>query len=61
MPLETALLSRLVESMLFGVAPRDPVSLVLAPVVLIAVAGIASAVPARHATRVNPVEALRAE
>lgn len=54
-------LARLVESLLFGVAPRDPVSLAVAPIVLVFVAGLASVVPARRATRVNPVEALRAE
>jgi ABC-type antimicrobial peptide transport system permease subunit len=56
-----ALASRLVASQLFGVRAIDPLSFVGGIVVLAAVATGAGLVPARRATRVNPVVALRAE
>jgi predicted permease len=56
-----ALLTRLMEKMLFGIAPLDPLSFALAPIVLLIVALIACALPALRAARVPPGEALRAE
>jgi len=53
--------TRLVASLLFGVAPRDPLSFVVATVAILAVALAASAVPARRAGRVEPLIALRYE
>jgi ABC-type antimicrobial peptide transport system permease subunit len=53
--------TRLVASLLFGVAPRDPVSFVVATVAILAVALAASAIPARRASRVEPLVALRYE
>ena len=46
-------------SMLFNVAPRDPLTFVLVGGVLASVAMAATLVPARRAMRVNPVTALR--
>ena len=53
--------SRLMESLLFGVQPRDPLTFVGVPVVLTGVAIVASVIPALRASRVDPVIALRAE
>jgi predicted permease len=54
-------LSSLVGKLLYGIAPTDPLTLALAPVALAAAALLACWLPARKATRVNPIEALRAE
>lgn len=53
------LLSRLVKSMLFGIAPYDPATLWGAALLLLTVALGASWIPARRAARVQPMEALR--
>jgi putative ABC transport system permease protein len=54
-------LTRLMEGLLFGVAPRDPLTFAAAAGALLAVALLASAVPAMRAARVDPLEALRTE
>jgi putative ABC transport system permease protein len=54
-------LSVLLESMLFGISVRDPFTFAVVPLALSASAGLAGYLPARRATRVNPVEALRQE
>ena len=54
-------LGQLLERFLFGVGGLDPVALVAAPVLLGSVAVLASYQPARRASRVDPVQALRAE
>ena len=54
-------LSFIIGKLLYGIAATDPATLVLAPVVLALAALLASWLPARRATRVNPVEALRSE
>jgi len=53
--------SRLLLALLFQVSPSDPVSLAGACLVLLLVGGIAAYMPARRATRIDPVQALRAE
>jgi putative ABC transport system permease protein len=53
--------TRVLSGMLFGVQPTDPVAYAAVAIVLGAVALAASYVPARRATRVNPIAALRCE
>jgi predicted permease len=54
-------LTRFVRSMIFGVAPNDPLSIALAIAAMVAVAVAATWIPARRASRVDPIVALRAE
>jgi ABC-type antimicrobial peptide transport system permease subunit len=54
-------LTRLMKSLLFEVSPADPLTYAAASAALILAAVLGSYLPARRATRVDPVEALRAE
>ena len=54
-------LSRLMAALLFGVGAADPATYALVAVTLLSAAMIASYLPARRVTKVDPVEALRAE
>jgi ABC-type antimicrobial peptide transport system permease subunit len=53
--------SRLIKSQLFGLSAADPASLVLATVLMFVVAVIAAYIPARRASRTDPMVALRYE
>jgi putative ABC transport system permease protein len=54
-------IGRYLESLLFHVSPRDPVAFAVSGAVLLVVSVAACLVPARRATRVSPIEALRFE
>jgi ABC-type antimicrobial peptide transport system permease subunit len=53
--------ARILSGILYQVGPLDPVAFTVAPLVLIAAALVATWLPARRATRVNPIQALRTE
>ena len=55
------IVARLVKSFLFKTQPNDPGTLALAVVVLLSAAGLAGYVPARRASRIDPLAALRQE
>ena len=50
---------RLVQSQLFGVDPDDPIALAGATALLLALATAAAYLPARRASRIDPLSALR--
>lgn len=54
-------LTRLISSLLFGISPTDPVTFVAVSASLIAAALLASYLPARRATKIDPMAALRYE
>lgn len=54
-------LTRYLESMLYGVTALDGATFAAMPVVLLALAIAASVVPARRASRIDPMAALREE
>jgi ABC-type antimicrobial peptide transport system permease subunit len=54
-------LTRLVKSMLYGIQPNDPATILSGVLILLAVALAASWIPARRAAGVQPMEALRHE
>ena len=54
-------LMQLMKSLLFGISPRDPLTYVIVPTILITVAALASYFPARRAAAVDPANTLRAD
>jgi predicted permease len=56
-----AALSRLMSTLLFEISPFDPLTYSVVVIGLLAAAAVASYLPARRVTRVDPIEALRAE
>jgi putative ABC transport system permease protein len=55
------LLTRTMRSLLFEVSPNDPLTTTAVALLIMLVAALASYVPARRATRVDPMVALRSE
>ena len=55
----SAATASMMASLLYGVRPHDPAVFLIVPLVLLAVAALASYLPARRATKVNPIVALR--
>ena len=53
--------SRVLESLLYGVSADDLLTFALAPLALVAIALVACWIPARRATSVDPIRALRFE
>jgi ABC-type antimicrobial peptide transport system permease subunit len=51
--------TRLVASLLYEVTPNDPLTIALASMLLLTVAALAGYLPARRASRVDPMVALR--
>jgi putative ABC transport system permease protein len=54
-------LARFIAALVFGIESCDPLTFAIVPIVLAAVAGIATMIPARRAVRIHPVTALRDE
>jgi ABC-type antimicrobial peptide transport system permease subunit len=57
----TWMLTRVIESQLYGIKPHDPVSMGIASLTVLLVAMIAALLPARRALRIDPLRALRYE
>jgi putative ABC transport system permease protein len=53
--------TRAMQTLLFGVAAKDPITFAVVPLVLVLTALLATWVPANHASRADPATALRAE
>jgi ABC-type antimicrobial peptide transport system permease subunit len=56
-----AVCTRLLGSLIYGVQPTDPLTLIIVTAVLAALALLASYIPARRAMRIDPIQILRSE
>jgi ABC-type antimicrobial peptide transport system permease subunit len=56
-----AVLTRLMESLLFGVGPLDVFTYVTVSAILVVASALAAYLPVRRVTRIDPLQALRAE
>ena len=56
-----AALTRMMKSLLFGVAPLDPVTFAAVPVTLLLATLVASYLPARRASTIDPADCIRVE
>ena len=56
-----AAVTRFLRTLLFGVAPSDPLTLAVTSLILIAIAALASWIPARRTSRLDPVDVLRVD
>jgi len=57
----SAVLTRLMSTLLYGVTPLDPMTYAVVPVILLIATVLASYLPARRAASVDPIEALGSE
>jgi ABC-type antimicrobial peptide transport system permease subunit len=57
----TAATTKILSAFLFGLSPRDPTTLGLVTMILMAIAVIAGYVPARRAAGIDPMRTLKAE
>jgi ABC-type antimicrobial peptide transport system permease subunit len=57
----TILVTRVLGSVLYGVSPKDPTTLIVVSLLMLLIAVLASYLPAQRAMSVDPVEALRAD
>jgi putative ABC transport system permease protein len=53
--------TRALGTLLYGISARDPLTFALAAAALLAIAAVASWLPARAATKVDPIHALRGD
>jgi ABC-type antimicrobial peptide transport system permease subunit len=60
-PVRAIAAGRLVSTLLFGLAPTDPMTIAGAMTVMVLVSALAGYLPARRASRVDPLVALRYE
>jgi ABC-type antimicrobial peptide transport system permease subunit len=54
-------LSYLLKTLLFGVSTRDPLTFAAVPLILMSVALMAAWIPARRASKIDPMQALRTQ